>query len=154
MILTQRDRRLLLDAETISFTSPDPSTKCGAVIAWGAHVVSQGHNTFPYRVEVTAARMMTRDIKLRMMIHAEVNSLLQLLLMREAPPLEHCTMYIHDSLPCCNCAGAIIQSGLRRIVLPRLFYTDPVREARWHADHELALMMLIEAGVTVLPLEG
>lgn len=149
-MITGRDKVLLEQAEEISTHSKDPSTKCGAVIAWGAHVVAAEYNSFPDRIQTFSHRYDVRDLKLKYMVHAEVNALLK----RTHMDLEHCTMYIHCSLPCCACAGAIIQSGLRRIVVPGFRYADPIREARWHEEHTLALAMLLEAKIEVLSLVG
>lgn len=141
--LTTWDRRFLAMATHVSAWSKDPSTKCGAIIADQSHrIVSQGYNGFPAGVIDSKERLQDRDVKLRMTIHAELNALLH-----ARQNLSGCTLYVHPIPPCAQCAAAIIQSGIRRIVATAP--TDAQRN-RWGHDLDLANVMYYEAGVWLI----
>lgn len=143
-------------ARRIALESPDPSTKCGAVVAKDPETrvfmsYSAACNRFAVGVQATEPRLADRDVKLRFMMHAEVLAIIY----AGGPGVRgwdfsRCTMYIHSSLPCCQCAAFIIQHGFRRVVCTARTYDDPTREARWAKDHDLAEAMMSEAGVEVL----
>ena len=64
-------------AEYVSTASKDPSTKVGAVIVDDERrVVSLGYNGLPRGVDDTEERLNNRDLKYRIIVHAERNSLL------------------------------------------------------------------------------
>jgi len=58
--------------------SKDPSTKVGAVIIdpRNKRIISTGFNGFPVGVENTTDRLGTREIKYKMVVHAETNALM------------------------------------------------------------------------------
>lgn len=141
--LTTWDRRFLAMAAHVATWSKDPSTQCGAIIADPSHrIISQGYNGFPAGVIDSKERLHDRDVKLRMTIHAEMNALLH-----ARQSLSGCTIYVHPMPPCAQCAAAIIQSGIRRIVA-----TSPTeaQRNRWGSDLELASAMYDEAGVWLI----
>ena len=55
-----------------------------------------------------------------------------------------CTIYVYPYLPCSRCAGAIIQSGIKRVVVE----DRPIPD-RWLENFTLAKTILTEAGVEV-----
>lgn len=137
------DRRFLSLAEHVSGWSKDPSTKCGCIIADAQHrLVSQGYNGFPAGVGDTSERLEDRDTRLRMTLHAELNALLH-----ARQDLAGCTLYVHPMPPCSQCAAAIIQSGIRRIVA-----TAPTeaQQERWGSDWDLASAMYYESGTWLI----
>jgi dCMP deaminase len=138
------DARFISMAALISSWSKDPSTKCGAVIVDEfMRVVSMGYNGFARGVG-DDTRLENRAVKNKIVLHAEVNTIL---FARRS--VEGCTMYIYSSLPCGPCAALIVQSGIKTVVVPALGYNDPEKAKRWSEDHELAKTMLSEAGVVV-----
>ena len=68
------DRRYLHLAQEVSRWSKDPSTKVGAVIVNSlGQVVGTGYNGFPRGVSDTDERYLDRDVKYKMICHAEQN---------------------------------------------------------------------------------
>src|SRR3990172_2103187 len=70
------DSRFLRLAEFVAQWSKDPNTKVGAVIVDGTHrIVSLGFNGFPRGVD-DDERLRNRELKLKLMVHAEMNAIL------------------------------------------------------------------------------
>lgn len=133
------DRRFINLATHIAGWSKDPSTKCGAVIVDGKRIVSLGFNGFPQGVVDHDDRLNNRDVKYKMVLHAEVNALLF-----ANKDLSDCTIYVSPMPPCSRCAAQIIQAGIKRIVTMK-----PSEDAlsRWGDDFKVAETMYKEAGV-------
>lgn len=131
------DKRYLGLAEHISEWSQDPSTKVGAVIVdKNNRPISFGFNGLPQGVEDTTERLENREIKYKMIIHAERNALLF-----ANTNLEGCTLYTWPMQPCAACAAMIIQSGIKRVVSK---YQD---NERWAEEFRLSTIMFAESGV-------
>src|SRR4030067_2638115 len=103
------DLRFINLAYHISNWSKDPSTKCGAVITHGNRIVSLGFNGFPAGVLDHDDRLLDRELKYKMVLHAEVNALLF-----AGTDLSDCTLYVVPMAPCSRCAAQIIQSGIKK----------------------------------------
>ena len=131
------DDRFLKLAEHVAGWSKDPSTKCGAVITRDKRVISMGFNGFPQGVEDTDERLNNRDLKYKMVIHAEVNAL-----MFAKQSVEGCTIYVWPMHPCSRCATQIIQAGITRVVS---IEPTPALVERWGGDMRLAQEMYEEA---------
>jgi len=121
--------------------SKDPSTKVGAVIFDPKRrIVSAGYNGFARGVNDTPERLENRDVKYRLVLHAEKNAI-----MFATAPLEGCTIVVTH--PCCaQCAAIIIQSGIKHVLWPK---PDAAFVSRWAEDMALTNMQFAEAGVTV-----
>lgn len=133
------DNWLLGLSEYISTASKDPSTKVGAVIVDAdRRVVSVGYNGLPRGVEDSNERLNNRDIKYKMIIHAERNAILF-----AQKSLKDCTLYVYPMMPCASCASMVIQSGIKRVVAP--ISDNP----RWQQDIELSMQLFNEANVEV-----
>jgi dCMP deaminase len=133
------DERFLRLAEHISTWSRDPSTAVGCcIVRPDKTIASLGFNGLPRRVADTPERLHDRDLKLKIILHAELNSILN-----AKEPLTGFTLYVFPFHPCSACAAAIIQADIKRVVCP---VSDV---PRWAANFELARMMFSEAGVTV-----
>jgi dCMP deaminase len=131
------DRRFLDLAAHVAEWSKDPSTRCGAVIVDDRRrVVSVGYNGFARGVRDDAARLADREVKYRLVAHAEVNAVLT-----AGRDLTGCTLYTHPFGTCDRCAAQVIQAGIRRVVSP---YTD---NDRWAGGIALAALQYREAGV-------
>jgi dCMP deaminase len=134
------DRRFLDLAQHIASWSKDPSTKVGAVIVdVDKRVVSVGFNGLARGVVDLPERLDDREMKYKMIIHAERNALLF-----ARGNLKGTVLYCSAMLPCTACAALIIQAGVARVVAvppsPELF-------ERWGPDINLSTRMFIEAGV-------
>lgn len=132
-------------ARYVATASKDPSTKVGAVLVDDARrVVSLGFNGLPRGVFDMPERLTDRDLKYKMIVHAERNAIIF-----AGRPVTGCTLYTVPFMPCAQCAGMIIQSGIRRVITPE------VKNERWEADFALTRQMFHEAGVQlVLVQEG
>ena len=132
------DMRFLQLADLVASWSKDPSTKAGAVITAGKRIVSMGFNGFPSGVTDSFPRLEDRDIKYKMVIHAEENAI-----MFASRSLEGCTLYVTHP-PCAGCAGKIIQSGITTVITNR---PNADFLSRWNDDLYLSDCMYREAGV-------
>jgi len=137
------DMRFLGQAKLVASWSKDPSTKVGAVITDERNrVVSQGFNGFARGVMDSKTRLRTREVKYRLVLHAECNAILF------APhQLEGCTLYTWPVQPCAQCASMVVQVGIRRVVSVHPA-TDKVN--RWGKDMKLAKEIMKEGGVRLL----
>lgn len=96
-------------AKHISTWSKDPRKQVGAVVTEDNYVRGIGFNGFPRGIEDNAERLLDKDIKLKLMVHAEVNAL-------RAARGEGDTIIIYPCLPCIACLLQIIQAGIIKIV--------------------------------------
>jgi dCMP deaminase len=134
------DERFMNLACHVSSWSKDPSTKVGAVIVGERKMVSSlGYNGFPRGVEDNPQRYDDREIKYRLVSHAERNALDN----AECSVVGH-TLYVTRH-PCSECAKSIVQRGISRVV----YESHPEFELRWSADLRIARMILDEGGVRV-----
>jgi len=137
------DRRFLDLAAHVAGWSKDPSTQAGAVVVDDQRrIVSTGYNGVPAGVEDRPEWLADRSIKYRVVIHAEKNALL--FAQRD---LHGCTLYVHPMPPCAQCAAAIIQSGIRRVVTRS---PTPEQRERWGGDWDLAEVMYRDVGLTLI----
>jgi dCMP deaminase len=132
-------------AHLSALRSKDPHTQVGAAIVDENHrVVSVGYNGMPKgcddKVFPWSRDGKLLDTKYAFVVHAELNAILN-----SKWPVAGCTIYV-SLFPCNECAKAIIQSGIRRIVY----------ESDKYADSETTLAskkMLKAAGVELKQLD-
>lgn len=137
--MSKWDDRFLGLAKYISQWSKDPSTQVGAVVTdRDNRIISLGFNGFARGVEDLPERLANRDVKYKMVVHAESNAILF-----ARQDLKGATLYVWPFMPCASCAAKIIQTGIRRVV------SVPNDNPRWQADFDLTRMMFKEAGVTL-----
>lgn len=142
-ITTKWEERFLEMATLVSTWSKDPSTKVGAVIVRKNRTVcSVGYNGFPRGVIDSENRYNDRDTKLRLVVHAEANAILN-----AGEPVTGMTLYC-TFFPCCECAKLIIQSGIAVVVVPR----QGERPERYAESMAAAEAMFVEANVLVVPI--
>jgi dCMP deaminase len=132
------DIRFLELAQLVGSWSKDPTTQVGAVIVDDKHrVVSVGYNGFPRGVHDDEDRLVDRERKLHMTMHAEQNAILF-----AQRSIEGCTLYTWP-IPCCaQCAGMVIQSGIKRVVS-----LDATLRPDWRKSFDIANTMFKEANV-------
>lgn len=102
-------------AHLSAMRSKDPSTQVGAVIVSEDHrVTSIGYNGFPNGCSDDMFPWERegefQDTKYPYVVHAELNAILN-----SKYNVRGCTIYV-SLFPCNECAKAIIQSGIKRIV--------------------------------------
>lgn len=96
-------------AKLVSTWSKDPTTQCGAVITEDNYIRGIGFNGFPRCIRDTDEKLNDRELKRKLMIHAEMNAL-------TAAQGKGDTIYIYPCLPCTTCMTLIMQAGIRKIV--------------------------------------
>lgn len=140
---TKWDKRFLDLAKLCGSWSKDPSTQVGAVIVDDNNrIVSIGFNGFPQGVEDSEERLVDRQVKYDIIVHAEANALMF------AYKSTGCTLYTYPFEPCSRCAGMIIQSGVKRVV------TLKNKVSRWEKDFKITRMLFKESGVKLDYHEG
>lgn len=133
------DKRFLELAEHTASWSRDPNKQVGAVITRpDKTVASMGFNGFPRGVNDDEARYNDRDLKLEMVVHAEMNAILHA---RE--PLHGYTLYVWPYHPCARCTAAIIQAGIKHVI------TVPWKTTNWKETITIARNMMDEAGIKI-----
>lgn len=131
-------------ADGVRTRSKDPRTTVGALIARpDGTIASTGYNGFPRKVNDAPELYEDRNKKLLRTIHAELNAIL---FAKES--LEGCTIYVSPRLPCAQCSAAIIQSGIKKVVVR---YTS--KSTNWTESIEEGLQMFKEADVEVVILD-
>lgn len=110
-LINKWDLRFLKLAHFVSQWSKDPSTKVGAVVVDDERrVLGIGYNGFPRGVADYPSRYDQRELKYDLIVHAEVNAILNSVACRGA------TLYTTPLFSCVRCAGLVIQSGVKRVV--------------------------------------
>ena len=128
-------------AQHVATLSKDPSTQVGAVIFDDKRrFVSAGYNGFPRGVEDKAGRLENREVKYRLTQHAERNAIAF-----STGDVEGGTIVVTHP-PCAQCAGAIIQAGIKHVCYPK---PSEAMLKRWGEDFDWARIMFKEAGVKV-----
>ncbi len=132
--------------------SKDPATQVGAVIVGpDREIRSTGFNGFPRGMHDTFDRLEDRDVKLKLIVHAEMNAVLAAA--RIGVSVKGCTLYlaatdnsglIWGGPPCTRCTVEIAQAGIAAIV------SRPKKNvpSRWHEDLALAEQLIKEMGIT------
>lgn len=144
----ERDRCFLKIAEEVSLKSKDPSTKVGVVVVDRHNkIVSVGYNKFPDGVIESEERLNNRELKYKLIVHAEVNAILS-----AGKKAKGSTLYIFPGFGgacmCTGCCKTAIQAGIKRVV-GLLRPIDKERLERWREELEISDVMCKEAGIEV-----
>lgn len=128
-------------AEYVSTKSKDPSTKVGAVIVNSDNiVVGMGYNGFPRGVKDKKEWLENREIKYEMIIHAEVNAVLN-----ATQSLKGCHIYVTHP-PCARCMAVLIQAGITSVMTKSP--PEDMRQ-RFAKSYEICDMMSESSGIDV-----
>lgn len=134
------DSRFLTLADTIAQWSKDPSTKVGAVIVNDKRIImGVGYNGFPRGVDDSEESYADRELKHRMVVHAEANAILN-----ARGSVEGCTLYVSPLPPCAECAKLIIQAGISKVIARA---PSGTAMKRWGESFHTAGSMLNQADV-------
>jgi dCMP deaminase len=145
-----RDREYLRKAfEAAAEFSTDPSTQNGAVIVRNGNVILSDANHFPARVKEIARRW-EKPGKYFWVEHAERNVIYKAA--KLGVIINGATMYM-PWFPCADCARAIIQAGILRLVSSGMIRDLECNQV-WNESQAVAEEMLTEAEVEVIFLEG
>lgn len=133
-------QRFTLLARQVASWSKDPSTQVGCVLANKKKVLSVGYNGFPKNISDDLNRLIDREQKYEITVHAEVNAVTTAAL--HGVSTEGASAYITFS-PCSRCASILINAGITAI------YVDGSADVptRWLENFILASRILAEAGV-------
>jgi dCMP deaminase len=103
-------------AKAVSTWSKDPSTQCGAIIIGAdGQVISQGYNGFPRNMLDNDDLYEDRSTKYKRIVHGEMNAIYNAAL--NGVSVKDATLYVYG-LPCCHeCAKAIIQCGIKEVIM-------------------------------------
>ncbi|MFA5386372.1 MAG: deaminase [Candidatus Paceibacterota bacterium] len=141
-------QNLLKIAYTKAQGSTNPSTQNGAIlIEDDGSIVLSAINSFPDGVVETQERQ-KKPLRYKFSVHAERNVLYRAALL--GIKTKGLTM-VCPWAACSDCAQAIIQTGIRRLVTHKQALD---RSNTWQEDIELAFTMLREAGVEIIIFGG
>lgn len=130
-------------AHAVAAMSKDQNRKVGAVAVDDDGVIlSTGWNGFPRGVHDLPERYKDREVKYKLVSHAEQNLVAQAA--RAGHPLLGSTVILSGLYPCSACAKSLIQAGVKKIIAPP-HDVDP----RWEDEAKWAKLMFDEAGVEV-----
>lgn len=131
-------------AREVARWSKDPSTNCGAIfVGEDGQVLSQGYNGFPRNMYDGEELYDNRETKYQRVVHAEMNGVFNA--SRTGVSLKNSTCYVHGLSCCHECAKALIQVGVKRVVMHKSF-----ENPRWSESCTLASQFFEEAGVEVV----
>lgn len=138
--MSRWDHHFMEVARLASSMSKDPKRKVGAVIVDSLRrQVGSGYNGFPRGVRDDPQRYELKLTKLKLVVHAEANAILN-----SVARTSGCTLY-STTYPCSECAKLIIQSGIERVVAPGW---EDFGEEDAH-DAQFSALMFHESGVLV-----
>ncbi len=145
------DARFLRLAHEVAKWSKDRSTRVGAVIVGADKTPGPyGYNGFPRLIDDEREDRHDRPTKYDWTEHAERNAIYNAA--RIGMALKGCTIYV-THVPCADCARAIIQVGIRRVVVDAACLKDTGFAERWSADMNVTREMLDEAKVALVTAE-
>lgn len=135
--------RFIYLAQHVASWSKDPSTKTGCVIVRpDTTVAAVGYNGFPRSIKDSPELLNNREEKYKRTIHCEMNAILSA---RER--LDGYTLYNWPGQSCDRCAVHIIQSGIVKVVSPKI---ENEFTERWKEQAKLAEALFAEAGIEVV----
>ena len=127
-------------AHEVASWSKDPSTKVGCVLVKDRKIISMGYNGFPRLVEDDLNRLIDREVKYEMTVHAEQNAVITAAL--HGISTAGSTAYVTFS-PRSRCAAVLINAGISTVVVSA---ADDI-PSRWLKNFQLAAELLNEAGI-------
>jgi dCMP deaminase len=134
------DIRFMRMAHEVASWSKDPSTKVGCVLVKDRKIISMGYNGFPRLIEDDLNRLIDREVKYEMTVHAEQNAVITAAL--HGISTAGSTAYVTFS-PCSRCAAVLINAGISTVVVSA---ADVIPD-RWLENFRLAAELLNEAGI-------
>jgi dCMP deaminase len=139
-------RRFLRLAAEIAEFSKDPSTKVGCILVRDRRIISTGYNGFPRGISDSFDRLLDRDKKYEMTVHAEINAVTTAAL--HGVSTEGSTAYVTFQ-PCSRCAAVLINAGIKEVYVT----ADSLIPDRWLDNMVLAANLLKEAGILLETLD-
>lgn len=138
--MSKWDLRFIQLAREVAGWSKDPKHQVGSVaVSAKGQVLSQGYNGFPRGMEDTDVRYQDRDLKRKLIVHAEQNVIYNATY--TGVSLDGATLYISGLPPCHECTKGIIQTGIARVVI------DNEQPRGWAESWALSKEMLAECNI-------
>ena len=135
-------------AKLISSWSKDPSTKVGAVVVGpDKEIRSTGYNGLVRGVDDDIPERLERPTKYDFFEHAERNAVYNACSIGTS--LKDCIIYV-TSMPCPDCARAIIQAGIKMVVTYKFEPVEGQPVGTWRDKVSYSEQMFKEAGVDCL----
>ena len=135
-------------AELVSTWSKDPSTKVGAIVVGpDREIRSTGYNGLVRGVDDNKPERLERPTKYDFFEHAERNAVYNACLIGAS--LKGCVIYV-TSMPCPDCARAIIQSGIKMVVTYKPEFDEHAPQNTWRDKLVFSEEMFKEAGIEYL----
>ena len=132
-------------ANNVKLKSKDNKTQIGAIIVGNDNeIVSTGYNSFPRGLDDTIVERQERPEKYFWFEHAERNAIYNAA--RIGVSTKGTTMYLSHWFPCADCARAIINAGISKIVLRS---GKGAMSAKWQESAERSNQMFKEAGIQI-----
>ena len=125
-------------AYTVASNSEDPDRQVGAVITKDEHIIAYGWNGTPSNYYTNICKESDGTTK-REVVHAEINAIAKAA--SSTISTKGATIY-STTIPCIECAKAIIQSGIRTV-----FYTEDYNKCI------LGMKLLKDCHVNLIKLE-
>lgn len=137
--------RYLALAKEVATWSKDPNTQVGAVVVGSkGQILSQGYNGFPRGIKDSNKRLNDRDLKLSLIVHAEMNAIYNATY--SGVSLDGSTIFIYGLPACSECAKGIIQVGIRKVVVSKQCIES---RPHWNESWNKSVEMFTEAGVNI-----
>jgi dCMP deaminase len=143
-----KDAYHMAQLPAIAARSHDPNTQTSCkVVGPDGETRSDGYNGFPLGCWDDAhPERLERPEKYFWIEHAERNAIYNAA--RVGTPLKGCMMYL-SWLPCMDCARAIVQAGIVRLVCDKAMTDSRINDPKWKPDFDRVLTLLEECGVRV-----
>ena len=139
------DERFSKIAREVSTWSKDPRTKIGAVAVRDKLILSTGVNGLPSGMDDSDYILNDRELKNQFIIHAEANCIYNAA--QNGVSLRGSTMYVYGLPVCSECAKALIQSGVSRIVMT---LDTPNIPDKWSLSFKKSETMFTQVGISYI----
>lgn len=125
-----------------------PAIKIGAIIVKSGSIISSGFNNFPNNVDSSKKERYEKPERFLWIEHAERNAIYNAA--KNGINIDGAEMYISAHLPCPDCTKAIINSGIKKIIVNP--GSGPDTEP-WISYRKISTQMLKEANIQVINVE-
>jgi len=144
------DKLFMTMVYLVAMKSKDAQTHIGAVVVGPDHEIrSTGYNSFVRDLDDSLETRQERPEKYFWFEHAERNAIYNATLMGVS--LKNCTMYT-NGIPCMDCGRAVVQSGIKHVVVDK--WWDKDNSAKWTESANRTLQMFKECEVAVKYYDG
>lgn len=137
------DAVFMIAARRTARLSGDPRTQVGCVLTHpNLGVISEAANDFPRGLVMNEhpSRLISPE-KYKWIEHAERRAIYRAA--RTGVMTEGATLYVHGGFPCAECARAIVEAGIRRVV----YSLGEASTSHWEDSYHVSRQILTEAGV-------